>query len=37
MLETILFSCKINTKKVGTDSQIHSIFNKQNAKMDKIM
>lgn len=37
MLETLIFSCKINAKKVGVDSQIHSIFNKQNAIMNKIM
>lgn len=37
MLETLLFSCKINEKKQGEKSQIHTIFNKQNAHMNKIM
>lgn len=37
MLETLLFSCKINAKKLGEVSQIHTIYNSQNAKMNKIM
>jgi len=37
MLEILLFSCKINLKKSGNNSQIHTIFNTQNAIMNKIM
>ena len=37
MLETLLFSCKINIKKHGEVSEIHTIYNSQNAKMNKIM
>lgn len=37
MLETLLFSCKINLKKSKDTSQIHTIFNTQNAIMNKIM
>jgi len=37
MYETLLFSCKINLKKSGDSSQIHTIFNTQNAIMNKIM
>lgn len=37
MHETLLFSCRINSKSLKENSEIHTIFNNQNAKMNKIM